>query len=92
MKLFVVSKNSGPSWSNETLSLLAISTSMEDAKEYVPDHFRKYLRKDFKPHTWEKGGVKHTYIPSIVPENMNPQMEEYYMADGWWYSIVSVEI
>ena len=83
MDIYVTSKNSGPSWVSDPLSVVYMGTSLDDAKEAVGE-FQRY-KQDFDAH--------HFLFPEIysaIPGNLEREMVVFYSADGWWYSIVKV--
>lgn len=81
MKLFITSKNTGPSWHSDPVHFLGIHATLDEAIALV-DNFVRY-EKEWQP---------ASYMPTCVPYVFSPKMVKYYMADGWWYSIVEVEI
>ena len=83
VKVFATTKNSGPSWSSDPLTLVYLGTSLDDAQEAVGD-FRKYRREVFPERSPE--------IYSAIPRAIEREWVDYYMADGWWYSIVSFDL
>ncbi len=83
MKLYVTTKNSGPTWSGaDPEIILYLGNSEEEAIAAVGD-FTKYV-KEF-PSTW-------SWVPCALPDDMEVNLEHYYMADGWWRTVCSFEI
>lgn len=87
MLVYFTSKNSGPSWADEKKTLLYVGISLTDAQEAVGEGFRKY-KQDLS----EVRKYRFPYLFSAVPEKMKFKFVEFYHADGWWYSIVSIDI
>lgn len=85
MKIYVTSKNSGPSWEHEQKSIVYIGSSLEIAVENVEDFRRYEVGRDKFP-------TRYPYLYSAIPQYMNRRMVKFYTADGWWYSIVSIDI
>lgn len=85
MIVYATSKNSGPTWAgSDPVTLVYLGTSLEDAKKAVGD-FAKYHRDKFIP----AFSVSYSAIPRSVVDR---EIIEYYMADGWWYTIVKFEL
>lgn len=82
LTVYCTTKNSGPSWHSDPLHLVYIGNSFKLAEEAVGD-FRRYEKEQHPqdPKSW-----------SILPRTMDYQMVKYYMADGWWYSIVKFKL
>jgi len=89
MDVYVTTKNSGPSWGRDPLHIEYIGTSFEKAHDAVEFGFRKYKVEDIN--FWTRndptGGIW-----SAIPYKMPRQMVSFYTADGWWYSIVKIEL
>lgn len=80
MHLYCTSKNRGPSWNSDSVQMLYLGTSIEKAEKAV-GKFSQYAKeeKDFPKNYPE------SY--SALPRDTKREMIQYYMADGWWYSI-----
>lgn len=86
MWIYVTSKNTGPSMSlPDPTHLLYLGTSVKDAEEAVGD-FQKYAKH---PTEFPKS-FPESY--SALPRKMKREMIQYFMADGWWYSIERFEV
>lgn len=85
MKIYVTSKNSGPSWSHETKSVLYIGIDSLEALKAVGDFARHHKTKAEWP-------TRLPYLYSAIPEAMPRKMLEFFESDGWWYSIVQIDI
>lgn len=82
MDLYFVTKNTGPTWTgSDPLWLKYVGPSEDEAMEAVGD-FRRYARPFPENYT--------VSVHTIVPSTLNPEMIRWFMADGWWYSIVKV--
>lgn len=79
--LYCTSKNSGPSWTHDPVTMLYLGTSVAKAEQAVGD-FAKYQKeeKDFPSH--------HIELYNALPNDHPFELIQWYMADGWWYSIV----
>jgi hypothetical protein len=77
MDIYVTSKNSGPSWSSDPITMMYIGTSYEKAVEAV-GIFIKYEKTVI---------VENQKLYSALPSKTDREMIHYYMADGWWFSI-----
>lgn len=86
MLLYFTSKNSGPSWADEKKTLLYVGTSLDEAKEAVGD-FRRYQQDVASARQF-----RFPYLYTAVPDKMKFKFVEFYHADGWWCSVVSIEI
>ena len=77
MKVYCTSKNTVPNWTgSDPIYLKYLGTSLEDAVAAVGDFVKYEKEKDQFPTEF-----KHIY--SVLDK-----VVEYYMADGWWYSVV----
>lgn len=83
MKVYATTKNSGPSWSHETIFLVYLGTSFDAAKLAVGDFTRD--EKAF-PETWS------ARAHCALPNDIDITLVKYYMSDGWWYTIVEFEL
>jgi hypothetical protein len=86
MELYVTSKNSGPTWSGPDPKYVEyIGTSLEEAVGAIPNVFQRQgtdiTGRTAEPEVW-----------SALPRGMRQEMIQFYMADGWWYSIVKIEM
>ena len=84
MRVYCTSKNTGPSWQLDPVYMVYLGTSLDSAVMAVGDFVRyekgqEELPKYLKPYT-------------ALPENISFVFIKYYMADGWWYSIVEFEL
>lgn len=84
MLVYCTSKNTGPSWQSDPITIVYLGPVLRDAIEAVGD-FQKYSREEL-PITEFKNGK------SALPRMIDFEFVNYYMADGWWYTIVSFEI
>lgn len=85
MKVYCTSHNSGPSWHSDSVYITYIGTSIEKAEEVIGDFIRYEKDKTEFPINFPK-------IYSGLPKDIEWEMIAYYMADGWWYSIVMFEL
>lgn len=85
MKLYVTTKNSGPSWSYDPLTIVYLGLSVDDAIQAVPEDFRQYRRDDYLD------GSLHKELFSAIPRSTSRSLVAFYIADGWWYSVVEVD-
>ena len=85
MRVYCTSKNRGPSWSEDPITMLYLGTSEHEAKAAVGD-FSKYEKaKEQFPRNFPN-------VYSAIPATMEREMIHYYMADGWWYSVVMFDL
>lgn len=83
MKVYCTSKNSGPTWSGpDPITMLYLGTNLDEAVAAVDD-FVKY-EKDCDR--------EHPEIYSALPRNVDFKILHYYMADGWWRTVVEFEL
>ncbi len=80
MKVFCTSMNSGP------LTIVYLGTSIEEATKAV-GVFAKYKINETEFPT--KCVQNYSAIPKL---KVDWKLLQYYMADGWWYSIVSFDL
>lgn len=85
MKLYCVTKNSGPSWTTDPLTMVYLGTSSQEAYEAV-GNFDRYQR------TPDDFPQEHLDLYTALPRGTEFELIEYYMADGWWYTIVLFEL
>ena len=89
MLIYAVSKNTGPSMSSpDPVHLLYLGTSVREAEDVVGD-FQKYAKLE------REGGfptVVSRHIYSALPRGLDREMIQFFMADGWWYSIEMFEL
>ncbi len=84
MRVYVTSKNSGPTWSGpDPVTMLYLGTDINKAEEAV-GNFTKYWK--------EEHPKQYKEIYTALPQGMEFEMIQFYMADGWWYSIVATDI
>jgi hypothetical protein len=87
MEVFATSKNKGPTWSGlDPTTLVYLGTSFDEA-ELAVGGFSKYER-DGAEWPW----VESEKIYAGLPREIDWEMVKWYMADGWWYSIVMFEL
>lgn len=84
MRVYCTSRNTGPSWSSDPVHMVYLGTSVKEAEEAVGD-FSKYQKEEF-PNTQ----TMKSYC--ALPRHIEFEMIQFYMADGWWYSIVMFEL
>lgn len=83
MDVYFTSKNTGPSWGSDPKHLVYVGTSLDEAMAAVGDFAR-----------YEKPWPLNTMYPDIysaLPSDTEREMIKYYMADGWWYTVVMVK-
>lgn len=86
MIVYCVTKNTGPTWTGpDPLHMVYLGTSIQEAEESV-GYFSQYQRDEPR---WP---VNFREIYTVIPKALEPEMIQYYMADGWWYSIVMFEL
>ena len=84
MDIYITSKNTGPTWTGpDPITMLYIGDDLEKAIEAVGD-FVKYEREPRNP--------DRTDYYTAAPINSNPELVKYYMADGWWRSVVKIKV
>jgi hypothetical protein len=85
MRVYCTTKNTGPSWRSDPLQILYLGTSVKAAEEAV-GKFTKYAKeeKDFP--------VNYPHVYSAIPEEIERELIQFFMVDGWWYSIVMFEL
>lgn len=85
MKLYFTSKNTGPSYNSDPLYLIYVGTDLDEAVNAVGSFVKyedpDYLYNSLYPKTF-----------SALPRHLDFEFVKFYMADGWWCSIVSMEI
>lgn len=86
MELYVTSKNSGPSHSFDPTRVLYIGVSLEDARKAIEEGFQKYEVES------DKFPTRFPHIWSAIPSGMRRDMIAFFDADGWWYSIVKIDV
>lgn len=83
MKIYVTSKNTGPSWQSDPVHMTYLGASFLEAVAAVGTMAR--YEKEIP--------VLHpTKIYSAIPMEMEREIVKFYAADGWWSSIVSIDI
>lgn len=87
MLIYCTSKNAGPSWQSDPVTMIYLGTSFYDALHAVGD-FKKYEK------THEEFPKTHPDIYTALPRKTEIAWHfvKYFMADGWWYSIVEFEL
>lgn len=85
MLIYATSRNTGPSYQADPIRLLYLGTSVEEAEKAVGEFVRYQRPKDDFPKSF-----KHIY--SALPDSIDWEMIQWFMADGWWYSIVMFEL
>lgn len=85
--IYATSKNTGPTWTgSDPVTLVYLGTSVEEA-EVAVGNFTRYAK------TEDKFPVNFLHIYSAIPRNyVEWELIQYYMADGWWYSIVRFQL
>ncbi len=81
MDVFCTSKNSGPSYVSDSTYMLYLGTSLEEAIAAVGT-FVKY----------ERPITERDRKLSVLTYLMPREPIKYYMADGWWCSIVKIQL
>ena len=87
MKVYVTTKNTGPSYSSDPKYCLYLGTSLELAEEVVRD-FRRYEKNEEDYPTAFPN--EYTILPRH--QHIDWAFTKFYHADGWWYSIVEFEL
>lgn len=77
--IYCTSKNSGPTWGKDPLLMLYLGTSVKDAEEAVGDFSRYQVEEDRFP--------RDPNYYTALSYNLEKEIIQFYMADGWWYSI-----
>lgn len=85
MRVYCTSKNRGPSWAEDPITMLYLGTSMHEAEQAVGD-FKKYKKSK------DKFPINYPNSYSAIPATMEREMIQYFMADGWWFSIVMFDL
>jgi hypothetical protein len=83
MEVYCTTKNSGPSTVHEDYYMIYLGTDLKEAIEVVGD-FQRYERG-------EKFFPKSQFFTAL-PYAIEFEMVRYYMADGWWYTVVKFEL
>lgn len=83
MEVYFTSKNSGPSYGYDPVTLDYVGTDLEKAIEAVGS-FQKYEWNEYVI------GTTYPHIYTVLPEGTDFEFVKFYMADGWWYSVVKV--
>ena len=83
MEVYCTSKNSGPSYGSDPVSLKYIGSSLDEAIEAV-GNFARYET------TFPVTVYPDMY--SAIPSYLEREIVKFYLADGWWYSIVKITI
>lgn len=86
MQLFCVTKNSGPSMTIDHLRMLYLGPSLEKAYDAVGD-FRRY-QVDIGRYTKYPKDSMWSALPKVI----DWMMVSFYMADGWWMSVVRFDV
>jgi hypothetical protein len=86
MIVYCTSKNSGPSWQSDPVTMVYLGTSIVEALKAVGRFARYQKSEDNFP------AKEHIYLYSSLPRDIEFKLVNYYMADGWWYSVVSFEL
>lgn len=84
MRVYLTSCNTGPTWSGpDPVHVKYLGTNILKADAAVGD-FRKYWK--------EQHPSEHRDLYTALPRGMIFEFVQYYMADGWWYSIVAFNL
>lgn len=81
MRIYCVSKNTGPSYQSDPVRIVYLGTSISEAEEAV-GNMSKYQREPSQFPT------NYPELYTGLPKNIEYEMIQYYAADGWWVSIV----
>lgn len=85
MRVYCTSKNTGPSYHSDPIHMVYLGTSVDKAIRAV-GKFSKYEKNQSQyPREFMKS---FTALPLAV----DSVLIKYYMADGWWYSIVVFDL
>jgi hypothetical protein len=82
MQVYATSKNTGPSYHGDPIRLIYLGSDLQKARESVGT-FARYQREF---------NVSYPELYSALPRDIDWEMVEYFMADGWWYSIVQFNL
>lgn len=82
MYIYVTSKNTGPSWQSDPLHVVYMGVSVKEAEDAVGEfsRYQKPLPSD-----------QQRPFYSALPKTLDKEMIQFYMADGWWYSIERID-
>lgn len=83
MDIYFTSKNTGPTFGTDPLSLVYVGTDLDAAVAAV-GKFSQYE----KPLT--ELNFKYPEIRAALPKDLPRLYMRYYMADGWWYTVAKV--
>ena len=83
MQFYLTTKGS---WTSDNCTILYLGTTLDEAREIIPHVFRgNKIEKRHYP-------TKFPYLFAAIPERLHRKMEEFYDGNGWWVSIVSIEV
>ena len=90
MKVYITTKNTGPSWNSDPLHMLYLGTSLEAAVDAVGD----FVKYEVAENDWDHWIGGFPYLYTILPRItiFDWKFTKFYFADGWWYSIVEFEL
>lgn len=83
MDIYFTSKNTGPTWGSDPVHLVYVGESLSDAIDAVGD-FARYEKSEYIATT------RYPEVFTALPREAVYKYVKYYMADGWWYSIVKM--
>lgn len=87
MEVFITSKNTGPSYGHDPITMKYIGTSLDEAIAAV-ENFVRY-ETPLEDLTTEK---THPEIYCVLPHHVEREYVKYYNADGWWYTIAKINV
>lgn len=87
MIVYATTKNTGPSWNSDPLHLLYLGTSVKEAEEAVPENFQRYQKEE---KDWPTPPLRK--LACALPRDIDHELVQYYMADGWFYTIVMFKL
>jgi hypothetical protein len=84
MHIYLTSKNAGPNWDADPMTVVYLGASYHDAKAVVPAIFQRN----------EDDVSKYRYPQhyTACPIETDHKFCHLYTADGWWYSIVKITL
>lgn len=85
MRIYITSQNTGPTWTGpDPIHMNYIGPSIEEAIKAVGEMTR-YAR------IWNPDHHQFPELYSVLPKDTPREMLHYYMADGWWATVVAVD-
>lgn len=82
MYIYTTSKNDQPS---SGLRLVYLGPSVGEAEKAVPEKWQNHQKE-------EDHFPARRLVYSALPEDVEREMIQFYMWDGWWYSIERIDI